>query len=106
MNKFDQVRNIVKTIPQGRVSTYGNVAKALNLNSPRIVGWALRGNQNLEIPCHRVVQKGGHLAANFSLGGWQEQARRLNKDGVKTNDQHIVEFNSCFFDLTIKNHIE
>lgn len=103
MNKFDLVRNIVKLIPQGKVSTYGNVAAALNLKSPRIVGWALRGNQNLTIPCHRVVKAGGLLATNFSLGGWQGQAQRLLTDGVKSKDQQIIDFDKCFFDLTLKN---
>ena len=106
MTKFDQVSNIVKLIPRGKVSTYGNVAAALNLKSPRVVGWALRGNQNLEIPCHRVVKSGGLLATNFSLGGWQGQAQRLLLDGVKTKDEQIINFDQCFFDLTINNHIE
>lgn len=103
MTKFDQVRNIVKLIPRGKVSTYGNVAAALNLKSPRVVGWALRGNQDLTIPCHRVVKAGGLLATNFSLGGWQGQAQRLSVDGIKSVGQQIIDFNQCFFDLTLRN---
>lgn len=79
---FDAIRKIVMTIPEGNVCTYGQVAESVGINNPRIVGWALRGNQNPLIPCHRVVQKSGTLAKNFSLGGWQEQKRRLEKDGV------------------------
>lgn len=62
--------------------TYGDVAKVLNLKSARVVGWALKGNQDPLIPCHRVVQKTGTLAENYSLGGWEEQKRRLVADGI------------------------
>jgi O-6-methylguanine DNA methyltransferase len=97
MSQFDLVRNLVKTIPQGKVMTYGAVASALGLKSPRIVGWALRGNQNPQIPCHRVVQKSGTLAPNFSLGGWQEQKRRLLADGVIFTKNNQVDLSKCLY---------
>src|SRR3989339_618554 len=81
-NIFSEIRQTVKQIPFGYVSTYGNVATALNLRDVRLVGWALHGNQDPSLPCHRVVKKDGHLASNYSLGGWQEQARRLQKEQV------------------------
>jgi methylated-DNA-protein-cysteine methyltransferase-like protein len=88
---FDAIRKIVMTIPEGKVCTYGQVAGSVGINNPRIVGWALRGNQNPLIPCHRVVQKNGTLAKNFSLGGWQEQKRRLEKDGVTFISENQVD---------------
>jgi methylated-DNA-protein-cysteine methyltransferase-like protein len=100
MSQFDLVREIVKKIPQGKVSTYGNVAQALGLASPRIVGWALRGNQNSQIPCHRVVQKSGTLAPNFSLGGWQGQKQRLEADGVSFVKDNQIDMENSFYDLT------
>ncbi len=100
MSQFDLVRNLVRSIPKGYVSTYGLVAKHLNLKSPRIVGWALRGNQDSTIPCHRVVQKTGTLATNFSLGGWQEQKRRLQNDGVIFVSERQVDMHKCLFHFT------
>ncbi|MFA6518981.1 MAG: methylated-DNA--[protein]-cysteine S-methyltransferase [Candidatus Shapirobacteria bacterium] len=79
---YTAIRNLVKTIPKGKVMTYGDVGKILNLKSARVVGWALKGNQDPLIPCHRVVQKAGFLAQNYSLGTWIEQKRRLVVDGV------------------------
>lgn len=74
---FDQIRDIVAQIPTGKVATYGQVAKLAEIGDARVVGWALYGNQDPKIPCHRVVKAGGLLAGNYSLGGWREQKRRL-----------------------------
>jgi methylated-DNA-protein-cysteine methyltransferase-like protein len=82
-NTFDRIKKIVRIIPKGKVTTYGTVARKAGLKDARIVGWAIRNNQNPEIPCHRVVRADGFLAEKFSLGGFQEQRRRLEKDGIK-----------------------
>ncbi|MGI5840965.1 MAG: MGMT family protein [Patescibacteria group bacterium] len=98
---FDAVRSMVKKIPQGKVSTYGNVAQALGIVNPRVIGWALKGNQDKSIPCHRVVQKGGTLSPGFSLDGWEEQRRRLEQDGLLFDGRQIRNFETRFFDLRI-----
>lgn len=95
---FNQIRQIVKKIPRGNVSTYGRVAAAAHVFNPRVVGWALHGNQDQSIPCHRVVRKNGELATGF-VGGWQEQHRRLLKDGVIFISPNQVDMSKCFFDL-------
>lgn len=96
MQIFHIIRQIVKKIPQGKVTTYGNIAKAVGTNA-RVVGWALRGNQDQSIPCHRVVKSGGLLADKFSLGNWPEQRRRLISEGVKFDGQQILEFDKYFY---------
>lgn len=96
---FKHVLQLVSLIPSGKVSTYGNVAKALGIN-PQVVGWALRGNEDQNIPCHRVVKNGGILAPSFSLGNWPEQRRRLETEGIKFKDTHILNFDQTFIDLT------
>ncbi|MFH1239022.1 MAG: MGMT family protein [bacterium] len=97
---FEAIRIIVQSIPRGRVSTYGNVAAAVHILNSRVVGWALRNNRNPLIPCHRVVQKGGTLSPDFSLGGMAEQRRRLAADGLQIQGNQILEFDQVFFDLT------
>ncbi len=79
---FGTIRKIVAKIPKGKVLTYGDVARIAGINNPRVVGWALRGNQDPKIPCHRVIKKAGFLAEGYSLIGWQEQKRRLEKEAV------------------------
>ena len=89
---FIKIRKIVSKIPKRKVVTYGNIAKVVGLDDARVVGWALRGNQDPKIPCHRVVKKHGFLAKNYSLGGWQEQKRRLESDGVGFIGDNQVNF--------------
>jgi methylated-DNA-protein-cysteine methyltransferase related protein len=95
-NTFSQIKAIVCRIPAGKVSTYGAIAKIVG-TTPRVVGWALRGNQDMNIPCHRVVKSDGTLADNFSLGNWPEQRRRLMAEGIRFNGQKIINFNIHLF---------
>lgn len=86
---FEQIRKEVKRIPYGQVKTYGEIAAIVGCN-PRVVGWALRGNEDRTLPCHRVVKRGGELADKFSLGNWPEQKRRLVEEGVQFKGRKIV----------------
>jgi len=88
---FNKIRDFVKTIPKGKVCTYGQVASHLGLKSPRIIGWALRGNQDKNIPCHRVVQKEGTLSPSFSLGGKEGQRKRLLLDNTPFVSEYCVD---------------
>jgi len=79
---FHEIRKTVKKIPRGKVTTYGAIAEFVGTRDARLVGYALWGNQDKKIPCHRVVKKQGFLAEKYSLEGWQGQKSRLLKDGV------------------------
>lgn len=93
---FQTIKSLVAKIPSGKISTYGAIAQAAGTD-PRVVGWALRGNQDKNVPCHRVVQKGGSLSPGFSLGGWREQRRRLSAEGLKFSGNQIKNFSSHFY---------
>ena len=82
-NFFSQIYSLVKQIPEGRVATYGQIAKILGTRDARKVGFALHANRDPTVPCHRVVNREGKLAENFGWGGWREQAKRLQKEGIK-----------------------
>ena len=60
---FESVYAVVKRIPEGKVLTYGDVARAVGApRCARQVGWALHSNpQPGVIPCHRVVGGDGSL---------------------------------------------
>ena len=88
---FEKVYRIVKKIPKGRVTTYGQIAEILGTRDARKVGWALHGNKDSKIPCHRVVNKDGKLAPNFAFEGPREQRRRLLEEGVKFKDEMHVD---------------
>ncbi len=84
------VWQVVKQIPKGKVSTYGMIAKKVGID-PRMTGWALHANQSADVPCHRVVDRNGRLAPNFAFDGWREQRRRLEVEGVKFKDKMHVD---------------
>lgn len=85
MSYMDKVYKAVERIPEGKVTTYGNISKIAGVD-PRMVGWALHANKDEAVPCHRVVNKNGKLSANFAFDGSGEQKRRLKVEGVEFKD--------------------
>jgi methylated-DNA-protein-cysteine methyltransferase-like protein len=93
---FQQVYELVKKVPAGRVVTYGQIAKALGTRDARKVGWALHGNkEENHVPCHRVVNSAGRLAPNFAFDGPMEQRKRLEAEGVEFDDKGNVNLTTC-----------
>ncbi|HEY8392265.1 MAG TPA: MGMT family protein [Capillibacterium sp.] len=80
---FQQVYQIVAQIPAGRVATYGQIAALIGEpRSARIVGWALHSApRQLNLPCHRVVNKKGTLCP-ADLFGPGRQRLLLEAEGV------------------------
>ena len=95
----DRVFEQVRRIPQGKVSTYGQIARLIGSpHSARYVGWALRGNtQPVKTPCHRVVFKNGRLAAGYAFGGETVQRELLEKEGVRFIDAHHVDMGASLW---------
>ena len=62
-NFFERVYQVARLIPEGRVTSYGAIAKYLGAaRSARMVGWAMNASHNMDdIPAHRVVNKAGLL---------------------------------------------
>lgn len=93
MSFYDRVYEIVKRIPEGKVSTYGQIA--LLLGSPRAsraVGYALHHNPYFGIvPCHRVVNREGRLARTFAFGGEEKQRAMLEAENIKVSEKNIVD---------------
>jgi methylated-DNA-protein-cysteine methyltransferase-like protein len=82
---FERVYEAVRSIPRGRVLTYGQVARLLGVpRGARAVGWALRGLPGrvaARVPWHRVVAAGGRIAERGGPGP-DLQRRRLRAEGV------------------------
>lgn len=86
-----RIYEAVKTIPKGKVATYGQVAEmAGDRKMARAVGNALHKNPDPEnIPCFRVVNSKGECSGSFAFGGLNEQAKRLIADGVEVVDNRV-----------------
>lgn len=84
MNTFEKIYEAVKSIPKGRVATYGQVAAlAGNPRLARVVGYALHNNPDPSIiPCHRVVNRDGKVAGGYVFGGGDVQRQMLESEGI------------------------
>jgi methylated-DNA-protein-cysteine methyltransferase-like protein len=92
MTFFDQVYELVRQVPAGYVTTYGDIARALGTRDARRVGHALHANPDGALtPCHRVVTQEGRLAPNYAFGGSLEQYAKLQSEGVTFIDRDHVD---------------
>ena len=84
MNTFEKIYEVVKSIPKGKVATYGQVALLSgNPRWARVVGYALHVNPEPGIiPCHRVVNREGRVAPGFAFGGEGVQRQLLESEGI------------------------
>lgn len=98
----EQVYDIVKQIPAGRVASYGQIARMVGKpRNARFVGFALHSNpQPGIIPCHRVVFKDGSLAPGFAFGGPDAQRILLEKEGILFLDDGRVDMEQCSWEIT------
>ena len=92
MNSFEIIYEVVKSIPKGKVATYGQVARlAGNPRWSRVVGYALHVNPAPGvIPCHRVVNREGKVAPAFAFGGSDIHRELLEAEGIVfEQDGHV-----------------
>lgn len=82
--QVEHVRQLIASIPAGKVATYGDVAAAAELSSPRIVGWIMR-TDSADLPWHRVITASGRPAAHLAT----RQLESLRAEGVLSNDGRI-----------------
>lgn len=89
---FERIYEQVKSIPRGRVATYGQIALyAGNPRWARVVGYALHSNPDPDsIPCYRVVNREGRVSRAFAFGGENMQIIMLRGDGIEVSDDGIV----------------
>jgi methylated-DNA-[protein]-cysteine S-methyltransferase len=83
-DQVERVRGLVASIPSGFVATYGDIASAAKLSSPRIVGWIMRTDSS-DLPWHRVIPASGRPAAHLAT----RQLERLRAEGVLADDGRV-----------------
>jgi methylated-DNA-protein-cysteine methyltransferase-like protein len=98
-NFFERVYVIARQIPEGRVTSYGAIAKALGTGgSARMVGWAMNASHNREdIPAHRVVNRKGLLSGKHHFAGTNLMQQLLENEGIKVVNNQIVNFEKHFW---------
>lgn len=98
-NFFERVYEIARQIPEGKVTSYGAIAKALGAaRSARMVGWAMNASHAREdVPAHRVVNRNGLLSGKHHFEGTNLMQQLLENEGVKIVNNQIVDFESHFW---------
>ena len=79
-------------VPEGKVTTYGDLAKAVGLeNGQRVIGMIMKKNPfPVIIPCHRVVKSNGKIGGY--VYGERVKSNMLLKEGIKIKDGKIIDF--------------
>lgn len=91
----EKVYAYLRTIPKGKVTTYGQIAAFLgNKRFARAVGSILHHNPDPEsFPCHRVVSSKGKVAENYAFGGAAAQRKLLETEGIVFESNGTVDLN-------------
>lgn len=93
-NFFNDVYQVVRLIPRGRVTTYGAIAEYLGLkSSARMVGWAMNSAHSItDVPAHRVVNRYGLLTGKHHFSSPQAMQQLLEAEGIQVENDQIANF--------------
>lgn len=106
---YDQVYQVVRLIPAGRVTSYGAIAAYLGTKgSSRMVGYAMNGASKVdpEVPAQRVVNRNGLLTGKFHFNPPERMQQLLESEGIEVRDDQILNFKSIFWDPSIELDLE
>ncbi len=101
---FQDVYEVVKLIPQGRVCSYGAIANYLgSKGSSRMVGWAMNAAHTLpDVPAHRVVNRQGLLTGRHHFATPTLMQELLENEGIMVKDNQIQNFEQVFWNPSIE----
>jgi methylated-DNA-protein-cysteine methyltransferase-like protein len=100
-NFFEDVFEVVRLIPPGRVTNYGSIAKYLGTGlSSRMVGWAMNASHVADppVPAQRVVNRNGMLTGKHHFATPTLMQELLEKEGVKVKNNKVVDFQQLYWD--------
>jgi methylated-DNA-protein-cysteine methyltransferase-like protein len=97
---FQDVYDVVRLIPKGRVTSYGAIANYLGAKQgARMVGWAMNASHSMtDVPAHRVVNRIGLLSGKHHFDGPNQMELRLQKEGIEIAQNQIQDFEKVFWD--------
>lgn len=102
---FDQVYQVVRLIPRGRVTSYGAIAAYLGAKtSSRIVGYAMNAahSQKPKVPAHRVVNRNGELTGKHHFATPFLMQELLEKENVLVKNDKIVNFKKHYWNPAVE----
>ena len=102
---FQNVFDVVRLIPKGRVTSYGAIAKYLGSGgSSRMVGWAMNASHHVKpkVPAHRVVNRNGMLTGKAHFETPTKMQELLAKEKIKVKNETVLDFQKLFWDPVIE----
>lgn len=105
MSFYEQVYQVVRLIPEGRMSSYGAIASYLGTKgSARMVGYAMNAAHTAypPVPAHRVLNRNGLLTGKFHFGTPSMMQQLLENEGVEVIDDKVKNFKTLFWDPAIE----
>jgi methylated-DNA-protein-cysteine methyltransferase-like protein len=102
---FDNVYEVARLIPRGRVTSYGAIARYLGSGkSARMVGYAMNaaGVQHPPVPAHRVLNRNGMLTGKHHFGSPDLMQDLLEKEGIAVKKDTVVNFEKLFWDPNVE----
>jgi methylated-DNA-protein-cysteine methyltransferase-like protein len=98
---FENVYEVARLIPKGRVTSYGAIAKYLGTGkSARVVGYAMNnaGAQIPPVPAHRVLNRNGLLTGRHHFNPPELMQELLEKEGIQVENHQVKNFDYLFWD--------
>ena len=102
---FQNVFDVVRLIPKGRVTSYGAIAKYLGTGgSSRMVGWAMNASHHVKpkVPAHRVVNRNGMLTGKAHFETPTKMQELLAKEKIKVKNETVLDFSTLFWDPSVE----
>lgn len=100
-NFFQEVHEVVRLVPTGRVTTYGAIAHYLGArHGARMVGWAMMAAHTADayVPAHRVVNRNGLLTGRQHYASPTAMQEALEAEGTRVEEDQVVDFRRLFWD--------
>ncbi|MEQ9301445.1 MAG: MGMT family protein [Cyclobacteriaceae bacterium] len=103
-NFFEDVFEVAKLIPKGRVTSYGAIANYLGTKgSARMVGWAMnQAHSDSKVPAHRVVNRSGLLTGKHHFNPPSRMQELLEAEGINVIEDQIQGFKELFWDPAVE----
>ncbi len=102
---FDQVFQVVRLIPKGRVTSYGAIANYLGAkSSSRVVGYAMNASHSQKeyVPAHRVLNRNGQLTGKHHFSTPYLMQELLEKEKVKVENDTVINLKKYYWDPTVE----
>ncbi len=90
---YERIYAVVRQIPAGKVSTYGQISAIVGGCTARMVGYAMAALPfDTDVPWQRVINRQGKISPRGTGAGSALQRQLLEAEGVSFDRKNRVDF--------------